>query len=242
MSSLSTRLNLILPDDGGAGGDDDIDVTTQISNNFQNLENAIPFLHVANQAALPVSGNFKGRLAWADDTDTVYRYDGAGWIVWEDMKWQTWATPGVPVTQNGNVVPGTSTITAKYKRKAKDVKFWYRFELGTSGFSGGSGDWAFPPPFPLVGDPSIDGSGWVYLHGYSYYDAQPKIGAGPNVTLYCPANNISGNYWPFKNESWNGTVGGGAGTGTPTRSGGFTFDQALPDSELFFVINYQYIA
>jgi len=79
MTTLSTRLQLLKPDDGGPGGDDTVNVTTQISDNYDKIDDALGIYHVANFGAMPVVNNYVGRLVQTDDNGKIFQYNGAGW-------------------------------------------------------------------------------------------------------------------------------------------------------------------
>jgi hypothetical protein len=78
MSTVQSRTGLILPDDGGVGGDDDVDVTAQLSDSIDFLSMGIGIIHVADFASLPIVKNFQGRLAQTDNNGKVYQFN-AGW-------------------------------------------------------------------------------------------------------------------------------------------------------------------
>ena len=77
MTTLSTRLQLLKPDDGGPGGDDTVDVTTQISNNYDKIDDAVGILDYTGSQ--PSTNNYVGRLARNTVTGWIYRYNGSAW-------------------------------------------------------------------------------------------------------------------------------------------------------------------
>ena len=229
MSTTSTRLGMILPDDGGPNGDDIINVTTQISNNFQTLENSLAYFHVANQAALPSSGNFKGRLCWADDTNTIWRYDGSGWVVFQDVDWQTASAvikaSGTPITL------GTGGYYSNwYRRFGKVYEIKYQMVVGSSGFGGGLGAWATElPSVPAnMGGVGVEYPFELKLHvpnaGTAGYKGYAWAVSGSAALSMASQTDIIGTVGMYSVQNTDG--GGAAGTGIPRVAGNYTWTTA----------------
>lgn len=138
---------LTLPDDGSPNPDDTVDVTQQLSNNFNILASVAGIYHVANFGALPTLNNFTGRLAMTDDTGTVYQFNG-GWILDHDTKWQTY-TPTWTNSNGGTLILGTAGYLAgKYFRVGKKCKLHFEHKFGTGAIAGGTpgGVWSWTLP------------------------------------------------------------------------------------------------
>lgn len=75
--------NILLPGDGGAGegGDDVVDVTTQISNNFSLLASLVGFVRFTTAEGKPNTNNYNGKIAQEIDTGNIFVYDGAQWQI-----------------------------------------------------------------------------------------------------------------------------------------------------------------
>lgn len=80
MTTLSPRMGFVIPDDGGAGGDDLIDVTAQIAVPHLALEAGLGAYH-CTAATRPTTNNFAGRLIYETDTKNYFKYDGAAWQI-----------------------------------------------------------------------------------------------------------------------------------------------------------------
>jgi len=171
MSTLQTRTQLILPDDGGPGGDDTVNVTTQIADSIDYLSNAVGIFHVANVAALPVTNLFTGRLAQTDDTGAIYQYIvGTGWVFYRDTKWQTAWKPDVRSTL-GSVTLGTGGARdARYFRVGEKLRYCARLYSGTTGVNFGNGGITFSIPYThAAGTPMVSwGGGTVNARGEDF--------------------------------------------------------------------------
>lgn len=84
MSTNQSRItSIVLAGDGGPGegGDDIVDVTTHISNNFNVLANLAGVVRFTTAAGKPTSNNYSGKVAQEIDTTNVFIYDGAQWQI-----------------------------------------------------------------------------------------------------------------------------------------------------------------
>ena len=74
---------ILLAEDGSPGqsSDDEVDVTTQISNNFSLLANLAGVVRFSTAAGKPSSNNYSGKVAQEIDTGNVFIYDGAQWQI-----------------------------------------------------------------------------------------------------------------------------------------------------------------
>jgi len=84
MSTNHARIPaILLAGDGGPGegGDDVVNVTTQIANNFSLLADLSGVVRFTTLAGKPVSNNFAGKIAQEIDTGNLFIYDGAQWQI-----------------------------------------------------------------------------------------------------------------------------------------------------------------
>ena len=84
MSTNHARIPaILLAGDGGPGegGDDVINVTTQIANNFSLLADLSGVVRFTTLAGKPVSNNFAGKIAQEIDTGNLFIHDGAQWQI-----------------------------------------------------------------------------------------------------------------------------------------------------------------
>lgn len=84
MSTNHARIAaILLAGDGGPGegGDDVINVTTQIANNFSLLADLSGVVRFTTLAGKPVSNNFAGKIAQEIDTGNLFIHDGAQWQI-----------------------------------------------------------------------------------------------------------------------------------------------------------------
>lgn len=84
MSTNHARIPaILLAGDGGPGegGDDIVNVTTQIANNFSLLADLSGMVRFTTLAGKPVSNNFAGKIAQEIDTGNLFIHDGAQWQI-----------------------------------------------------------------------------------------------------------------------------------------------------------------
>jgi len=231
MSTVQTRSGLILPDDGGAGGDDIVDVTTQLSNSIDWLSNAVGVFHVANAGALPSTGNFVGRLAQTDDNGAIYQYSGSAWVFHQDTRSQESWMP------TASVAGGTWTYGAganKYTRYYRvGTRIWVDgwVYTGTTGFGGGTGSIRFTVPYKAmnIGSAVFWGSGTVNAHGEDHNTVSRVDPGGDKVSNYADYLDTGGAPNRVKSYIIQNADGGGApGTGIPRFPGAHTFDVGFP--------------
>ena len=72
---------ILLAEDGSPGqsSDDEVDVTTQISNNFALLANLAGVIRFSTAAGKPSGNNYAGKVAQEMDTGNLFIHDGAQW-------------------------------------------------------------------------------------------------------------------------------------------------------------------
>ena len=153
MSTLQTRTNLILPDDGGVGGDDTVDVTSQLTNSIDYLSNGLG-IYQCTSSTRPTTQNYVGRLIQETDTNTksIFRYTGSGWEFIQDQDWETAWKPTWTTENNETVTPGTSSNRyGRYIRRGTSCQVNGWIYTGTTGFSGGRGAMLFSYPFVALG-------------------------------------------------------------------------------------------
>lgn len=132
--------------------------------------------------AIPSSRRFLGKLAYRADTDTVYRYMGAGNTAVgannATAAWQGWSKPATPITgiSMANVTVGASTVTGLWG--IAEGLFWldFAFTAGTGFALGGGGDVAITIPSPVVA---------MYGGGSGQYQKAGSVAAGQQVALAC---------------------------------------------------------
>lgn len=83
MSTISPRVGFLLAGDGGAGegGDDFVDVTTQISNNYSLIDKLLGVVRFTTAAGKPTTNNYEGKIAQEIDNGNLFIYDGAQWQI-----------------------------------------------------------------------------------------------------------------------------------------------------------------
>lgn len=135
MTTTSARLGLLKPDDGGPGGDDTVNVTTQISDNYDLIDVAVGILDYTG--AQPTLNNYVGRLVRDTATGIVYRYNGATYDVFADTSNKTW-TP--TVTGTGWVYGSGSQQTGFWRWAGyKCIDFTAFINIGTGPIGGSAG-------------------------------------------------------------------------------------------------------
>ena len=220
MSTLQTRTSLILPDDGGPGGDDTVNVTTQLSDSIDYLSNGVGAILVANFAALPGTQNFPGRLAQTLDDGAMWIYN-AGWKFWHDTREQTSWKPGVEVQTGPFTIGAGGDRFTRYTRIGTWIEVTGWCYTGTTGFAGGQGAISFKVPYAMKATNSPAwGSGSVNAHGEDFQVYTRIDPSADDVKLYA--------LWYDANLSQNNTrvrsiqvqncdngSGGAAGTGIP---------------------------
>ncbi len=74
---------ILLAEDGSPGqsSDDEVDVTTQISNNFALLANLAGVIRFSTAAGKPSGNNYAGKVAQEMDTGNLFIHDGAQWQI-----------------------------------------------------------------------------------------------------------------------------------------------------------------
>ncbi len=84
MSTNHARIAaILLAGDGGPGegGDDVVNVTTQIANNFSLLADLSGIIRFTTVAGKPASNNYAGKVAQEIDTGNLFIYDGGQWQI-----------------------------------------------------------------------------------------------------------------------------------------------------------------
>lgn len=223
MADVSPRLGMAIPE-GSSGDDDYVLVKEHVADNLLLLEGGLGFYHVANFAALPVTGNFKGRLAWTDDTNTIYRYTGAVWEVFQDVDWQNFAAFDIRATSGDTlVVPGAGgSMSCSYKRlPGKECHVFGGYTSGGAGINGGIGNWKFKLPFTAanyVRAHSV-GAGRCFSAGYAFWRAGPLV--NPNDTIFYMDSVTS--LTDTKSRTVCNTSDGATGNGGPMVPGIYTY-------------------
>lgn len=226
MTTVSARLGLLKPDDGGPGGDDTVNVTTQISDNYDKIDAAVGIYHVANAGALPVTNLYVGRLCQLDDTGAVYQYNGSAWVIFHDTKYQTY--PVTWTAAGGGVAPGigNGTLTGKFFRLSPFlVRIIVEMATGNTTVNG-TGDYQFSVPSNALLERTLTvletgfERSYLYLPTTGWGAWTPSTGKLQGAGLFPMAvssatdNRMAG--WK------NAAVGSGAGSGTPNIPGQFT--------------------
>ena len=232
MSTLQPRTGLILPDDGGPGGDDTVNVTTQVSDSIDYLSNAVGIFDYTGSQ--PSTGNFIGRLIRNTATGEVWRYIGSGWDFVQDSEWQTAWKPNV-VSAGGAVTLGVGYVReARYFRRGKWCKLCMRLYTGTTGFSGSTGQWSFSIPFKASAATTIVnwGTGSINAHGKDY-NIMSRIDPGASGValwaLWYDVGNANTNQSVSMEAVRNADPGGALNTGIPRQIGGvYLWDATYP--------------
>jgi len=187
LSTLQTRTSLILPDDGGPGGDDIVDVTSQISNSVDYLSNGLGIFQCTSSTH-PTTQNYIGRLIQETDSPgkPIFSYNGAGWTMVQDTAWRTY-TPDV-VGSAGATNLGTSPVLQGYWRwiTSKEIEFKFFIQYGTGVISGGApGHYLFKLPDwsnTWGAGNTVDMEQWPYFKLYTNGASTPLTrfgGLGP---------------------------------------------------------------
>lgn len=213
MTTLSTRLQLLKPDDGGPGGDDTVNVTTQLSDNFDKLDAAVGIIDYTG--AKPAVNNFIGRLCRNTATGEVFRFDGALWKLDHDTQWQTWAT--VWSATNDAVAVAAGTLDGRYFRIGKKATVKVDLLWG-AGTNGGTGNWSFtgPPGWALTREHKDACDVWISNADYPGLIIMTSGGAiqfnAANSASDCRMSQVR-----------NSTHPAAVGTGVPQVAGSFTY-------------------
>lgn len=126
-------------------------------------------------AALPVGVAVKGMLAWADDVEVLYLYDGTNWVPW----YSTEKTASVIITAGGtNITFGNSTVSQKWRYSGGMVKFVYTFTQGSTA-NMQAGNLAMSLPIAVHADQLFHPLGQVGL----YDSSAPSMFVRHAVTL-----------------------------------------------------------
>jgi len=224
MSTLQTRTQLILPDDGGPGGDDTVNVTTQLADSIDYLSNAVGIFDYTGSQ--PSTGNFVGRLIRNTATGAIYRYTGSGFEIYKDTKYQTY--PVTWTALGGGVAPGVGngSLAGKFFRISPNlVRIVVELSTGTTTVNG-TGDYQFSVPSNALLEKTLTTVETGFEKCYFYLPttgfgawalAGGKLQAGalsPMAVITGTDNRMAG----IKNAF----VGAGAGSGTPQIPGQFT--------------------
>jgi len=83
MATISPRVGFTLAGDGGAGegGDDLVDVTAHISNNYSLIDKLLGIVRFTTAAGKPTTNNYEGKIAQEIDNGNLFIYDGAQWQI-----------------------------------------------------------------------------------------------------------------------------------------------------------------
>ena len=83
MATISPRVGFTLAGDGGAGegGDDLVDVTAHISNNYSLIDKLLGVVRFTTAAGKPTTNNYEGKIAQEIDNGNLFIYDGAQWQI-----------------------------------------------------------------------------------------------------------------------------------------------------------------
>lgn len=228
MSTLQTRTQLILPDDGGPGGDDTVNVTTQISDMIDYLSNAVGIFDYTGSQ--PATGNFVGRLIRNTATRAIYRYTGSGFEILHDTMPQVY--PVTWTSQGGGVQPnvGAGSLVGKFFRLSPYlVRITVDLATG-AGVVNGTGDYQFSVPSNALLERTLTTNETGFEKSYLYLPTAgwgawtPSSGKLQGSGLFPMAVSASGD---SRMAGWkNASVGSGAGTGTPTIPAAFTMPSA----------------
>lgn len=83
-----------------------------------------------------------GMIAWADDTQAYYLWDGASWKPWQSP----WKTPAMALTAGGNAVTfGNSVTVQRWRYSGGDVEVFWKLTVGsTANMQAGNYAWGLP--------------------------------------------------------------------------------------------------
>lgn len=223
MSTLQTRTSLILPDDGGPGGDDTINVTTQLSDSIDYLSNAVGIFDYTG--AQPSTGNFVGRLVRNTATGAIYRYDGSAFVIHQDTRVQPYS---VVWHSNGTLQPaiGNGSLQGYFFRYSPElVRIWVEMGTGSTTVNGrGDYDFSVPPNASLertLNTTEQQCACYIFLPWAGWVPASGKLQGTAMFPLAVSSqtnNFMSG----FRNCDGPGNVG----TGIPQKPGDFTLPSA----------------
>lgn len=103
MATISPRVGFTLAGDGGAGegGDDLVDVTAHISNNYSLIDKLLGVVRFTTAAGKPTTNNYEGKIAQEIDNGNLFIYDGAQWQI----------LPGSTFTCTAATRPSAGTYT-----------------------------------------------------------------------------------------------------------------------------------
>lgn len=219
-AAARTNLGVNLPlglVDGGTGGTTAATARTSL---------AVPAVgQSGSTAGAPTAGTWARGDQWLDSNNVMWVCIAGGtpgtwsWLATLGTTWTTY-TPTWTCSIGNPAIGSGGSLTGRYSRTGKACSVSVFLSVGTTGFSGGTGDFRFSLPFPAAQSTTMMGVAQANTTGGSYVGVLSTIGAVGTTTMAILTNVNSANTTTGWMRNADNTAG--VGTGVPTIAGQYT--------------------
>lgn len=178
-------------------------------------------VYSCTSATRPTSGaRFSGRVIWETDTKAYGWWDGSAWRMFDTIE-QTYTPTWTANGSTSGLALGTGgSLTGTYMRRGHHCRVDISLVVGSSGFAGGAGYWAFAAPFAATSTcKTLVTETWSPAAGGNFVGHAVILNGASTIAPQVSYSSSNTVMWQLRNAD----VGGVAGTGIPNAAGVYTW-------------------